>query len=521
MSTVKVFLSFAAEDAAFKRNFTNAEWFGNFLPPVEFVDYQMGENLPFGPLNDWITQEVQNAGVFIAFISKNYVDKKYPSKEWWLGLSESARRDVIFVPVMLDGTAKIWWKEQKQQGRLQDLGDDYAYSDFTDGSGRPTQILTELGPVDKVIRRIGELARLIREHLEQRGGFHAQEIAVGNRSWPPKSSGQRRLVILGHPSAISSSTVTAHTNALISALAAKEVDHERWGDQWRTNPTTRRSFAKLSPSEKIRFIQPADAGDAGDLAESRPRLRKWLERLLRSDVSERASSLVDGAPVLWLPDGLEDESFSAVAQENSADDDLVLRTDAAAALADWLRGQSEGARDIVPVLTLEEVDVNDAGKLRQALHSSFHALVGEIVQPKPELWTFDGEMLAEQISKLEADRAIVAVHDLNTGTAHGQREARLQLERKLGAITREVDGAVRASGRKDIKLFWSALLVQKAEQLPWVKYPTPSQFENWCLLPYTSNCASDGIGPIVRPKQDATNVFRTYLRDWMNDRVHG
>ena len=59
--------------------------------------------------------------------------------------------------------------------------------------------------------------------------------------------------------------------------------------------------------------------------------------------------------------------------------------------------------------------------------------------------------------------------------------------------------------------------MQKADQLPWVKYPTPSQFENWCLLPYITAGAATEMGPIVRPKQDATNVFRTYLRDWMND----
>jgi hypothetical protein len=297
-------------------------------------------------------------------------------------------------------------------------------------------------------------------------------------------------------------------------LVTNGVSHERWMDQWRTNLSAR-SGTGLSRSRKLLFVQPIGSGDAGDLAEGGPKLRKWLERILE-DERPMPSISIDRAPVLWLPEGLHDDSFTKIAREAGVDDDLVLRSDTATTLASWIGSEARGcAREIVSVLTLEEVDVNDAGKLRHALHSSFHALVGEVVQPKPELWTFDGEMLAEQISKLEADRAIVAVHDLNTGTAHGQREARLQLERKLGAIGCEVERAVFASGRKDIKLFWSALLVQKADQLPWVKYPAPSQFENWCLLPYVAASADDGSGPIVRPKQDATNVFRTYLRDWM------
>ena len=67
-------------------------------------------------------------------------------------------------------------------------------------------------------------------------------------------------------------------------------------------------------------------------------------------------------------------------------------------------------------------------------------------------------MLVEQIRQMDTDRAIVAVHDLNTGTARGQREARFQLEQKLGPIAAEVDRAVRASGRK-LKLFYSAMLL--------------------------------------------------------------
>ena len=77
---------------------------------------------------------------------------------------------------------------------------------------------------------------------------------------------------------------------------------------------------------------------------------------------------------------------------------------------------------------------------------------------------------------------------------------------------------MRDAGRNDLKLFWSALLIQKAEQLPWVKYPSPSQFERWCLLPFVPRSHDDDEAlPVVRPKPGPVNVFRTYLRDWVHE----
>jgi hypothetical protein len=172
-------------------------------------------------------------------------------------------------------------------------------------------------------------------------------------------------------------------------------------------------------------------------------------------------------------------------------------------------------------VTLEEVDRNDDGKLRDALHSGFRTVVETVIQPPPETWTFQGEMLVKQISELESDRAIVAIHDLNTGTSSLRREARQQLEQKLGAVERDVERAKRMAGRSDLNLFWTALLVQKAEQLPWVKYPSPSRFEEWCLLPFAPPIQDSDAEEVVRPKPIEADVFRTYLRDWVHNRPPG
>ncbi|MGA2286954.1 toll/interleukin-1 receptor domain-containing protein [Bradyrhizobium sp.] len=528
MGVPHIFLSYAAEDASWKRNFAFKEWFGDLLGPVEFVDYKMGEELPFGPIDEWLSNRVREATVFIAFVSKDYIDKNYPIKEWWAALSETSRQRFIFVPLMLDGSAKSWWRQLKEGGSLRDLGDDYAYSDFTDGNGRPALIVTEIGlAVDAITRRIGELARLIREHIDELTDRSAATAHTDLTSTPaePKeapaaeadgqlSAGSCPVIVLGHPSANPSAELTAKTRELASALAANDVPFVQWGDQWRA----RRCSGPSRTQQPYLFIQPAGPGDAGDLAEERSRLSQWLQRCLRSRSTESALNLLGQQQVLWLPEGLSDETFEKIMKAAPEDTNLVLRSDSPLALANWIRGKRIGnAPQNVPVLTLEEVDVNDAGKLREALHSSFHKIVGELVQPAPELWTFDCDLLVRQIEQMEADHAIVAVHDLNTGVARGQREARNQLEQKLGTISSEVDRAVRAAGRKDLKLFWTALLVQKAEQLPWVKYPAPSQFENWCLLPYTNSPATESGADIVSPKQGPLKIFRTYLRDWVNE----
>jgi hypothetical protein len=78
-----------------------------------------------------------------------------------------------------------------------------------------------------------------------------------------------------------------------------------------------------------------------------------------------------------------------------------------------------------------------------------------------------------------------------------------------------VERAIKATGRTNLNLFWTALLVQKAEQLPWVKYPAPSRFEQWCLLPFAPAPREAGV-QVIRPKPVEADVFRTYLRDWVN-----
>jgi hypothetical protein len=507
MTEPVVFLSFAAEDAAWKANFVKRTWFGDILGPVEMFDYQAGNALSFGPMTEWLTNRVRSAAAFIAFVSKSYIQKELTLLEWHAALPEACKQELIFVPVLLDASARQWWASLKQKGQLRDLGDDYAYADFTDGNGKPRPIVTEDGHVDIVTRKISELARLIKENLRR-----ARRDVPPSLPEPPAP-----VVVLGHPTAVSDPDVTRLVDSFTTALGERGRLFVRWGDRWRIFPSARHSPASLT-SEKAFFVQPAGAGDAGDLAKDSNRLRIWLDQALTGAAGQDASA--EGfKTVLWLPAGVDDEGFdAAMADQTGRGGHLILRHDDPDGLAAWVHAQLRSTPPLpeVPIITLEEVDRNDAGRLRDSLHSGFKAVVDGVIQPPPETWTFQGDMLVSQISKLDSDRAIVAVHDLNTGTSNVRREARQQLEQKLGAVERDVDRAIKSAGRRDLKLFWTALLVQKAEQLPWVKYPSPSRFEDWCLLPFAPTRQGSDTDPVLRPKPVETDVFRTYLRDWVN-----
>jgi hypothetical protein len=505
-----VFLSFASEDAAWKANFANGEWFGNFLGPVEMFDYQMGDERPFGPMEGWLKGRVQTAAVFIAFVSKWYIEKRIPLVEWHAALPEACQGKLVFVPILLDGSAKQWWTDLKTKGRLRDLGDDYAYADFTDGTGKPCQIITDRGSVDRVTRKISELARLIKENLRQ------------SAPPPTRRTAEHSAVVMGHPTAVSDPEVASLLRALVEKLSERGRPPIRWKDQWRTNVSARECPPNFTPENSI-FIQPAGPGDAGDLAQDPRKLIGWLSHVLGRQTRHQ-SNPQEQRVILWLPESLEDKEFSAIVAKNSGDiSKFALRHDDPAAFASWLRDELNDSKPLpqVPIVTLEEVDRNDDGKLRDALHSGFRTVVETVIQPPPETWTFQGEMLVKQISELESDRAIVAIHDLNTGTSSLRREARQQLEQKLGAVERDVERAKRMAGRSDLNLFWTALLVQKAEQLPWVKYPSPSRFEEWCLLPFAPPIQDSDAEEVVRPKPIEADVFRTYLRDWVHNRPPG
>lgn len=369
MGVKRVFLSFASEDGDWKEAFTDPLWFGNSLGNVDVVDYQLGGNLPFGPLQEWLETEINEAAVFVAFVSQDYIAKKYPLQEWRIGLSAKAQKKLVFVPVLIDAHAKEWWSELKKNGQLGELEKDYNYGDFTDGRGHRCHTTGGRGHLNTIVtQKIKDLAKLIKGRLNK--------------------------------------------------------------------------------------ISNADARD-----------------------------------VL-----------------QSAGDKLTRGADALA--------EATGALPDAPVLTIELEEIvyePDSRALREAVHDGFCNVVAEVINPPPQRVMFLGDMLADQLEQLQGQRAIVAIHDLNTGPpVRDQAAAKRALEQKLDEITKVTEKASRKANHGGLNLFLIALLVKKAEQPRYAKYPSPHRFENWRLLPFAE------VDGSLKPKSAEEMMFRTYLKEWLD-----
>jgi hypothetical protein len=55
--------------------------------------------------------------------------------------------------------------------------------------------------------------------------------------------------------------------------------------------------------------------------------------------------------------------------------------------------------------------------------------------------------------------------------------AQQEVRQKLMEVSLKIDEAISQADRRDLKIFRSALVVAKAKQIRWVKFPSPSQFD--------------------------------------------
>ncbi len=156
----RIFLSYASEDGYWVEAFTKSTAFKN-IGVVRVLDYA-AESAAYGPLRQALNEQINRSAVVIAFVSTDYTRKTWTVAEWESSLSEAQRRRLVFVPIVLDADAIVWWKEQRQLGRLAALSRDYAYESFIDASGKRLAIRPEDTRVNEMIAR---LVRQIRQEL--------------------------------------------------------------------------------------------------------------------------------------------------------------------------------------------------------------------------------------------------------------------------------------------------------------------------------------------------------------------
>lgn len=542
----RVFFSFAGEDGwwidLFRPHFSN-------VGVVRILDYR-ADTVSFGELQASLDEQIHASAVVVAFVSKYYRAKEWTIAEWERGLGEAQRRRLIFVPIMLDADAIFWWQTLRREQRLTALTRDYQYADFTDGLGDYALI----GPDQpQVIRKIAHLALRIREDLAASAALPPAKPAVPPKADPaspglpaqalpsrmdppdpplpetalpqtvdhPRDPNPIDVVVLGHPSASFPPDLQEESRHLVRALGTAVVS---WGDGWRRKDTAR---TQLPADADPVFVQPVADTEAADYAQEKDKTNKYLAAI------GRPSSPV----ALWLPARYHDAEFEQAARAAAGDDASedsrypALRTDTPQDLAEWLRAAISvpGSADMLVVQVegfgaLDGVRPEIAAASKQVvdqLRDEIWSIVSHVVVKPPtasSAWQFWDTQFGKQFRILPGSRAIVAVHDLDIAPNPDPRVVQKRFQSKFEKMQREVEveqAKRQESGWPYLKLFWTALLVNHADSLPFGSYPLDSRYKNWRLLGFAPSAepAAGGVVP-VQPDPASLAVFRTELLAW-------
>jgi TIR domain len=485
----RVFLSYATEDVNWVHKFK--KWLVGPLGDVVLVDFKDGSNLEFGPLGPWLDERVDEAAVMVAFVSSNYTQKVWTQAEWHSGLTKTQRGQLIFVPVMMDADAKVWWAQLRKKGELALLAADYQYADFA-VEGRPAG----LGEDSAVVDRISKMALQIRSMLEK-------PLPAQAPSPPPAPD----IILLGHPFGRFDVDLEAQVDQTDQLLRKRSVLSKRGQDGWR-NPTAKHVLPPLSNKSPI-FVHPLAPGE---IEEPVAYASKTAERLTAMGVKEPRVAL-------WLPNGQNDSVFAAAANSASANTFPALRTDTPQGLATWLHDLVRPMMPDAMVLQIETIgyaedSVPDATttQLADDLQQRFSGIVNREILPNPGLWPFWGEEINEQVQMLPGNRVIIAVHDLDITPSADPGTIRASLEMKLSSAQEAVERANKESaGGRKVDPFFTALLVKNAKALPFGSYPSNGRFKDWRLLRF------EATG--VKPVPASLAVFRGQLNKWAASRA--
>ena len=375
----------------------------------------------------------------------------------------------------------------------------YGYEDFTGPDGTPATIISEYGPVDRVTGRIEEVARRLRQaRTDQRDD---------GVETPKPSASTLPIVILGHPTAAFPTSVVQAVGSLAADLKGRGIEPVSWNDGWLGDAMEDPGQAVPLPHGTPLVVQPVSPGEARDHVEKPGLARQRLGQALQP-TSAAGDALACCRMVLWLPQGVRGPDLQR-AVENWAHDDPMLRTDAPAELAVWLLERAgHDPRPEVPLLTLEDLATDDptVAAARTQLHRQFEKTIKRVVRPAP-VWTFTSRDLLDQLRDLRGGRAIVAVHDLNTGHTRDRHAARAELRQKLEHVQADVDREFPAGSERP-NVFWAALIHRKADCVLSVRLGD-GVLDQWRAIRFRAQ-----QGSLVADERDEP-VFRSYVSEWV------
>jgi hypothetical protein len=484
----KVFFSYAREDRDFIEKF--GDWLANGLDLPDIGDY-MKEGISFGSISKQLKERVASSAVALAFVSKYYIERKYPLLEWSLALADIDARELIFVPIILDSAGQAWWGQQKQKGLLRAMGIDPAYSDFTDGKGGRTDLAG--------LKETGRITTLAKEILK----------ALDNKPQPgPDPAPDRKIVVLGHPTVAFPDGVKSATDELCKDLKDSAISLSRWDDEWsdETQEIAARELPKVC--EDAIFVQPLNGAEAGKHAVDPKRERNALLEAAPSEPQK--AKIAKCRIVLWLPKDLDNPRFAEqvkVAAESG--NDPMFRSDDPQGLSLFLKQQ---IRSVPPYIHLKGA-LNPKPEIAATQDAFLAGIVEAFKQVEPPsprpgkaIWA-EADQIKKQVEGRGAKRILIALHDLNEDGTDD-----------LSNLIRDLDGCdatIEGQLPKGVRILRTLLLFRKVSVLSGYEAFPESDRTDWWLLSYQPG--DEPQGPVVRPSGD--EAFRRYterVRAWMS-----
>jgi hypothetical protein len=314
----------------------------------------------------------------------------------------------------------------------------------------------------------------------------------------------KSIVILGEPTGVAPPDIVAERDSLQHVLRASKVGLATVSDNWDNDPAPNcQSTIQLLSTNSV-FIQPLGPGEASLIAKQPGIQRDRMKDLVGQD-STSAKKVDACRVVLWLPRKFTNRHFA----EAKDTPPTFFSSETPQDLAARIIGRSK-IRPRVPVIMLEDLSKNP--DLQELLEKEFRRVVEQKVEPPLERYDFlpKSKDLERQMRGVVGERAILAIHDLSVGPARDSIEARELLDNRLKSFRDEVASAQKASGRGDIKLFWSTLVVRNPEHFPYVRHPAP-EFKDWHLLTFEEDDQNE-----LRAEPTQAVMFLNHLDHWVH-----
>ncbi|MBB5048048.1 hypothetical protein HNR60_002809 [Rhodopseudomonas rhenobacensis] len=462
-----------------------------------------------------IFRDIEDANIFVAFISRRYTDNPQTVAELLRGLKSLRGSAVEVEPrrtmlaVALDRDGRDWLHRKMAEIRTLDT-ERVIVSGFFDDTGRkPIASGTDLS--DYIAPEIVNLGEKLRGYFDDPWkpepvgklpspdlGEKVQDppgIKVDRN--PPRAANS--IIVLGEPRNPSADDAVAATAELIKELSALKLPYDHWKDGWRKGIKPL-DLLKSQPLF-VRTIVDTKAASASNLL---GRLSSELNVSFGfqfDDEGDKVRAVTDRPKVLWRPSGPD--------WTPALDGPLLFsNTDRPAEFAQWLAQQLGIDVPTSKAIVLYEDPANKGDTenscRRLAVEESLRAAIGAGEPPiMPDSAPFGYEQMQEVINSIGKEPnklTVIAVHDMRTKVD--------DQDDTLGhfrVIDSQIEDSLSRNHAGNAPLMRVAVLFRNWRLFPTLEFSSNSRVNKWQLLRIKK--ADDGS---LVP--DAANLER--LRDY-------